>query len=282
MDALRSPATAAKYRRELARFRAAVPQPLHAVTFGDLHRYVESRTGLRAPASQALAVAILRSFFRFCLRLGYLPLNPADLLEPPRVPCTSDLRWCLPDELAAILAAADRLNPTAGLLCAVLALTGLRIAEAAGIRWSAFLRDPHGNVGLRVIGKGGKERTLKVRPDLWRRITAARRARGLSEEPGSGGNEPLFPNRWGRPCSVTYLRRLVGQAARAAGVAKPVSPHWFRHSHATLALAGGASLLQVQRDLGHASLAVTQRYLHLAQGLREGSADFVRVTLPGE
>ena len=154
--ALRSPATAAKYRRELARFRAAVPQPLHAVTFGDLQRYVESRTGLRAPASQALAVAILRSFFRFCLRLGYLPLNPADLLEPPRVPCTSDLRWCLLDELAAILAAADRLNPTAGLLCAVLALTGLRIAEAAGIRWSAFLRDPHGNVGLRVIGKGGK------------------------------------------------------------------------------------------------------------------------------
>ena len=142
------------------------------------------------------------------------------------MPCTSDLRWCLPDEL-------------------------------------------------------GKERTLKVRFDLWRRITAARRARGLPEEPGSGGNEPLFPNRWGRPCSVTYPRRLVGQAARAAGVAKPVSPHWFRHSHATLTLAGEAPVLQVQHDLGLASLAMTQRYLHLAQGLREGSSTSSASPSPG-
>ena len=60
-----------------------------------------------------------------------------------------------------------------------------------------------------------------------------------------------------------------------AGIGKAASPHWFRHSHATLALAGGASLVQVQRDLGHVSLQTTQKYLHLVHGLRQGSADFL-------
>ena len=57
--------------------------------------------------------------------------------------------------------------------------------------------------------------------------------------------------------------RIVQNAARLSGVDKNVSPHWFRHAHASHALAKGAPMPLIQRDLGHSSLAITGRYLHV-------------------
>lgn len=129
-------------------------------------------------------------------------------------------------------------------------------------------------MALRVVGKGTKARSIKVRASLWAAIQDRRTRRGLPANLGTD-DAPLFPNRRGHPCSTRYLYSLVKRAVEQAGVGKPVSPHWLRHSHATLALAGGASLVQVQRDLGHASLQTTLKYLHLVHGLQEGSADFL-------
>ena len=281
--ATRSPATAAKYRAELGRFRAAVKKPLGTVSIADLQSYVTARyaAGASANASQALIIAILRGFFRFCRSIGYIPFNPADLLEAPRTPPTTDLRWCNAEELASILKASPGVSDKAPLLCTVLALTGLRISEAAGIRWNAFFRDPYGNVGLRVVGKGNKARSIKIRDDLFILIQQWRAEHSLPAQPAGQDDTPLFPNRQGKPCSTGYLRRLVKNTVRASTVLKDVTPHWFRHSNATLALAGGADLLQVQRDLGHESLETTRRYLHVALGLRHGSGDFVPVDVPG-
>lgn len=278
--ALRSARTAQLYGRELDRFRTAVQKPLAAITLGDLMEYVESRreAGAVAPASQSLVITTLRSFFHFCHVLGYLSLNPATLLEAPRVPSTTDLRWCNAQELESLLRAAERVNPVAALLCPFLALTGLRIAEAASVRWSSFIEDPQRNIGILVAGKGNKVRTVKIRNDLWQLILADRRARNLPTEL-DGSDAPLFPNRWGEPCSARYLRHTLAEAVKQSGIKKAVSPHWLRHSNATLALAGGAPLLRVQQDLGHGSLAVTQRYLHIAAGLKEGSTDFVGISL---
>lgn len=52
------------------------------------------------------------------------------------------------------------------------------------------------------------------------------------------------------------------QAARTAGIALAVSPHWLRHAHATHALDRGAPIHLVQATLGHVSVATTGRYLH--------------------
>ena len=52
------------------------------------------------------------------------------------------------------------------------------------------------------------------------------------------------------------------RAAARAGIDLPVSPHWFRHAHASHALDRGAPIHLVQATLGHASIATTGRYLH--------------------
>jgi integrase/recombinase XerD len=56
--------------------------------------------------------------------------------------------------------------------------------------------------------------------------------------------------------------RIVRKAAERAGIELPVSPHWFRHAHASHALDRGAPIHLVQATLGHASITTTGRYLH--------------------
>ncbi len=71
------------------------------------------------------------------------------------------------------------------------------------------------------------------------------------------------------------MRRLVSDLSQRAGINKTVTPHVLRHSFATLALLNGADLLRVKEDLGHGALSTTQRYLHAAKNLEQGSADFL-------
>jgi integrase/recombinase XerD len=57
------------------------------------------------------------------------------------------------------------------------------------------------------------------------------------------------------------VRALLARHAKRAGLRR-VSPHCFRHAHASHALDNGAPVHIVQATLGHASLATTSRYVH--------------------
>ena len=165
---------------------------------------------------------------------------------------------------AEVRAMVDAGSPKGRALVLLLSTTGLRISEALAATWADTYSDPHGNTGLRVVGKGGKVRDVKLLPSV---VSA------LSEWKVDGG--PLLPARHGGHMSKQSADALLSRLAKKAGVQKNVSAHWLRHYLATQALANGAPLLTVQRDLGHAALATTQRYLHAAEGLDKTSADFV-------
>lgn len=262
----RSEQTARVYEGELRRLILGVAKPLPQMTFEDLSGYADTLTHL-APASQARALATIRSLFRFGVRTGLLNVNPAEPLEIPKVDIRSAEHHLSRGEAQALLQAATRHSPKARAIVLLALTTGLRVSELAAASWADVYHDPSGRVGLTVLGKGGKRRSVKLRPDVVEALHAAR----------IGDSEALLANRRGEHISARYIRRLVRILAVKGGIRKPISPHWLRHTAATLALSAGAPLLQVKEDLGHGSLATTQRYLHAVIGLEQTSADFINL-----
>ncbi|MEA3511794.1 MAG: site-specific integrase, partial [Actinomycetota bacterium] len=69
----------------------------------------------------------------------------------------------------------------------------------------------------------------------------------------------------GESVGANSLRQSLRTLARRAGIQKRVHPHGFRHTHAYELMMEGIPMPIIQRQLGHVSLATTDRYLaHIA------------------
>jgi integrase/recombinase XerD len=126
------------------------------------------------------------------------------------------------------------------------------------------MRDP---AFLIVKGKGGKERLAPLNEAARTAVRAYLPVRpGFLPKPVK--DSPwLFPSRAaGGRMTARRMAQLLDEAALAAGLDRArVSPHVLRHAFATHLLEGGADLRTVQTLLGHADIATTQIYTHLAE-----------------
>jgi integrase/recombinase XerD len=220
-----------------------------------------------APATAARRRSALRQFYRFVLGEGWRRDDPSRRVDAPRKgrPLPKVLTR---DEVDRLIAAAGAVDDAAGLrLAAMIELSyasGLRVSELTGLTLASVARDP---AYLIVRGKGGRERLAPLNQAARAAVRAylpVRRAflpRGVKDSPW------LFPSR-GRAGRLTPRRfaQALDRAARDAGVdPAKVSPHVLRHAFATHLLEGGADLRVVQTLLGHADIATTQIYTHVAE-----------------
>jgi integrase/recombinase XerD len=173
----------------------------------------------------------------------------------------------LSEEVRALLRACSARAPTGirnRALIAVLYRGGLRISEALAL----LPKDVDSDQGTLAVlhGKGDRRRTVGMDPaafSLLERWLDRRRALGLS------GRRPVFCTLAGEPLDSSYVRRLLPRLAQKAGVEKRVHPHGLRHAHAAELAAEGVPVNVVQQQLGHGSLATTDRYLrHIAPAER--------------
>lgn len=143
---------------------------------------------------------------------------------------------------------------------------GLRVSELVGLR----LQDIHLDAGfVRVMGKGSKERVVPI-GQFAREKTLFYLDNARSRLLAGRASPFLFPALAGRPITRQGFWKLLRRYAEAAGLAKRVTPHSLRHSFASHLLEGGADLRAVQVMLGHADIATTQIYTHVAnERLRE-------------
>lgn len=294
--ARKSEKTATSYAKTLRVFLDWLgDRTLDTLDLTTLSAYVDTLAHL-ALATQARITTTIRSFFKFLAKDGVnvLRVNPAAALELPEVEKEEDSaveRVLTEAEAQTFIDALRpvglyRVSPTDlpfskfrnFVAFATILTTGVRISELCGARWRDVYEDNAGNVGLRTHGKGNRKRIVKLRPDVWKFLRDLRKCAGLAFDIDPTDETPLFTNKDGDACTDRYFRKVAKETAQRAGIKKPVSPHWFRHTFATLALEGGADVEKVRRQLGHSSLQHTTRYLHNTKGLRDTAADYVEMT----
>ncbi len=263
--------TLAAYRRDLLDFAGCTKGNFAKASRDDVKAYLQrlSKSGM-AGSTQARKLSALRQFFSFAYSEGMRGDDPTDAVDAPR-PERPLPKILSGEEVETLISTARENIETAEgkrLVCM------LEILYASGLRVSELVTLPHNAVRNRetifVRGKGGKERIVPLNPPAREAIKDYLSVRDefLPAGPRKATAERyLFPSR----SAEGYLtRRRCHQMLKALALKANIdpdklSPHVLRHAFATHLVEGGADLRSVQTLLGHADIATTQIYTHVAR-----------------
>ena len=276
-----SPETSRSYQSDLQQFVAHIRQisakkevpPSDGVDSLHIRSFLKSLSdqGLKKP-SLARKLACLKSFFRFLVEDGRIPRNPASTVRSPRQG-TRLPTVLTKDEANTLLdtpAPKEWLELRNHAILETLYASGARVSELVGLNWEDVDLEAR---SIRLRGKGKKERMvpigtvaadaiLEFQRHLPRKTHVLKSGRPDQLVPRSG-SQPLFVNVRGGRLTTRSVERMTKQHTEHR-FNKTVTPHTLRHSFATHLLDEGADLRAIQELLGHASLATTQKYTHVA------------------
>ena len=214
-----------------------------------------------ATSSVNRALSAVKGYYRYLVRFGKAPSNPAKDVES--LPSARTLpAFMFENEMADFIDG----TPDTGFAGArdkaileTLYSTACRVSELSGLTLT--------NVDLeagraRVRGKGSKDRTVFLSEPAVEAIRSwlpYRLARLDAARPAS----PLFINAKGGSLSSRGIALLIERRFARSGTRHRLSPHGFRHSFATHLVGHGADIRVVQALLGHENISTTQIYTHV-------------------
>ena len=255
------------YRRDLTLYAHwladTTGRNLDGSTEVDLLGYIAHRhAGTRATTANR-RLTVFKRFFRWALREHLITQDPTLRLDSARQPLRVP-KVLSEAQVEALLAAPDVGTPL-GLrdraMLELLYASGLRVTELVGL---ATVRVGLSEGVLRVVGKGSKERLVPFgaqAQDWIERYLSEGRERIL----GGQRSDALFVTARGGAMTRQMFWTLVKRHAQVAQIHAPLSPHTLRHAFATHLLNHGADLRAVQMLLGHADIATTTIYTHVAR-----------------
>ncbi len=269
------------YERDLAdAAEHLAPITLGAADAPAIERYCAglAQRGL-APATLARRMSTLRQFYRFLLLENIRADDPSTRLEAPRRARRLPKTLTLQEIEALIAAATTAADPAVAArdraIVEILYASGLRVSELVGLPLRAAPRPKQSSVT--VAGKGGKERVAPLHDRALAALADYLAVReGLLPKPAAARERAarwLFPSATAADGRLSRQRinQILHDCAQRAGIDPArVTPHVLRHAFATHLVENGADLRTVQTLLGHADIATTQIYTHVAEGrLRE-------------
>lgn len=254
------PASQTSHLRACKRFAAWLgrsPETAAPDDVRDFQRHlIESGTSICTRNQTMTGVKFL---LRVTLRRHDLAAEVFHLKEPVKVPLVLSR-----NEVRRLLTMAPGLK----------ARVMLSLAYGCGMRAGEVVRLKVGDIDgeqkiIRIVqSKGRKDRNVMLPSDILGLLREWWTERPTGQDTGvPGPDRVLFPGYRGRHLSPRQISRLFKQAARAAGITKPVTLHTLRHSFATHLLERGVDIRVIQALLGHTKLTTTARYASVATGM---------------
>ena len=222
-----------------------------------------------------LVMALVRSILRFAVANGHLNVAPTERLGRGRLMLKVEKAKLAPpierpEDVGRLLEAIRAARPDRYALFATFLFTGMRKGEACGLTWDCV------DFGRRIIAvrhsysgftKSGSHREVPMPSALVPILEAHKLA-----EPYQG--EIVFPNDRGEMYTKNgHLEEVLRPALARIGL-KQIRIHDLRHVYASHFLMAGGSIFDLQRNLGHHSVAFTAAvYGHLSQDHRVRESD---------
>lgn len=251
--------------------------PMHSVNESDVERVLTTmaRKGLSG-SYQGQAHKTMARMFRDAKKMRLLAVVPMQDVPPPAEHPKAKI---VPDSEQIRLLMADAPDQRLRTFTAGLAFTGLRIAELLSVRWSDL---DEAMESMRVMGKGGRPRTVPIAPALraelvkWKREQAKERLASAwwSDE------DWMLSSDCGTQWDTHNARKRFKPMADK--VLPGMTPHSLRHATATMLLEEKIPMKVVAELLGHSSTKVTEStYSHVTARLVTETTDALQRRLGG-
>lgn len=201
----------------------------------------------------------LKTLFNWGVEQEMILSSPMNKIKAP-VARPDQIQPFTEQQIVSILDAAKKTkNPVRNrAICLLLVDTGIRANELCTLQVQDLDLN---NMRAKVLGKGNKHRTV-----YFKEATAEVLRCYLSEQ-SRRLTDPVFLGERGGQMTPSGLLQLMERLGKAAGLTGTrCSPHTFRHTASLWALRGGMNAFSLQQMLGHTDLAMTRRYVALAEG----------------
>jgi integrase len=231
---------------------------IETITTEDIDLWISGYGGSNRTRQKYLVC--LGSIFKRAMKAYGLPRNPADLVERPRVRRAAKIDVLRPEEVLALVRAAESEQDAA--IFHTAAFAGLRMGELLALRWrdvdftrrTIHVRE-NWTQGETTTPKGGTERAVPMAEEV-----AERLARLGQREHFTAEDDLVFCTLRGQHVGYKSLKERYRAALRAANLREDFRFHNLRHTFGSTVIRHADSR-EVMEWMGHADLTTTRRYL---------------------
>lgn len=249
------------FRREKIDYKEAT-----AVEVNRFHESLKQR-GL-ADTSRARKMSAVKGFYEFMYSNNIIDKNIAENINIPKVDKSKEPTFLDLDGARELLNAVDGRHEVRDRTIITLFLTtGLRVSELANLDES----DIEGSSLYIRSGKGNKSRVVQLNEQTKSLLN------DYLEQKQNRCDGALFTSQKGNRMAVPSIQGMVKKYVRKAGLDDNISVHSLRHTNATMLLDSGVNVRTIQEILGHSSLEVTQRYLHVSKKDKQSAVDKIKL-----
>ena len=244
-------------------------QRLSGITSRDVALLCSKEKARTSATTANHLLSTLKRMLNLAVKWELLEKNPASSQEKFKEPPQRE-RYLSKEELPLFLSALDEEEDCLSVAAIRLLLfTGCRRGEIMTLKWNEVRLDED---CLKLLDtKNGRSRPVHL--NAWARKVVEDLHENRDKEIRTAASEYVFPSRQGTKKGHLFdLRNPFDKACQRAGI-ENFRIHDLRHTFASMAVRGGASLFDVQKLLGHQDIAMTQRYAHLSDdGLKKATA----------